>query len=66
MYFGGQTFRAFRPSHFAQPDELGEEGDQARQANIRLYRERAAAQLPLFEQVNLSDPLDPGRSLPAV
>jgi len=50
MPFGGRTFRAFRPSRFAQHDETEEEGQQVKQDKILLYMKRAEAGQPLFEQ----------------
>jgi hypothetical protein len=63
MSFGGQTFRAFRPSRFAQPDELEEEHQEAKQAKIRIYIKRAEAGMPLFEQPNIAKALAAGQDL---
>ena len=40
--------RAFRPSQFASQDEVAEEVEEAKQANVRKYVTRAQAGLPLF------------------
>jgi len=66
MSLGGQTFRAFRPSRFARPEELEEAEDQVKQAKIRLYTQRAAAGLPLFQQANVVGALNNGPSLQAM
>ena len=49
MSIGGRTFRAFRPSCYAQMDHLEEEEGDGKQDNIRLYAQRARAGLPLFD-----------------
>lgn len=41
--------RAFRPSYFAPLDGYEEEQQRQRDENLRQYRERAEAGLPLFE-----------------
>ena len=43
--------RAFRPSYFSLCDTEEEVVEQARQANVLIYRERVRAGLPLFESV---------------
>ncbi len=62
MSIGGRTFRAFRPSSFARQDELEEEEEQAKQANIVLYGERARAGLPLFDATRSVNGLTPGQN----
>ena len=42
--------RAFRPSHFGSQGEVDEEVEQAKQANVRQYVQRAQAGLPLFDK----------------
>jgi hypothetical protein len=50
MSFGGRTFRAFRPSHYARQDEeVTEDLALTKQERIRLYAERVKAGLPLFD-----------------
>lgn len=67
MSFGGRTFRAFRPSRFGrQDDDVEEEGQEAKQDNIRLYSQRAEAGLPLFEPAAVTEQLDAGRKLAAM
>ena len=67
MSFGGRTFRAFRPSRFGrQDDDVEEEGQEAKQDNIRLYRQRAEAGLPLFEPAAVAERLDAGRKFAAI
>lgn len=66
MSLGGQTFRAFRPSYFAQPDELEDVEYQAKQAKILLYIRRAEAGQPLFQQVNVLNAMTGGQNLRAM
>ena len=49
MSFVGRTFRAYRPSHFSQQDDLTEQQDLDRQDKIIIYLKRAEEGLPLFE-----------------
>jgi len=41
--------RAFRPSHFALPEDFGDEMERVKEENVQRYLERAQAGLPLFE-----------------
>ncbi len=49
MSFVGQTFRAYRPSHYCQPDDFQLQEDLDRQDKITIYLKRAEEGLPLFE-----------------
>ena len=60
MSFGGKTFRAFRPSHFVQTEELEEEVQQGKLDNIRRYSERVEAGLPLFDKASVVENLAAG------
>ena len=51
--------RAFRPSHRVPVEECEEAEEEARQANVILYRERAAAGLPLFENTLFAERSEP-------
>ena len=67
MSFGGRTFRAFRPSRFGRQDnDVEEEGQEAKQDNIRLYSQRAEAGLPLFEPATAAQQLNTGRKFAAM
>ena len=63
MPFGGQTFRAFRPSHFAPQDDLEETGLEVKQDRIRVYIQRAEAGQPLFDQSDIVKSLGPSQGL---
>ena len=63
MLFGGRTFRAFRPSLFGRPDDQEDYTDQAKQALIRSYAERARVGLPLFESSEAPEGLTSGQDL---
>lgn len=41
--------RAFRPSRFAPMEEFEGDDQRAKDANLQVYAERAAAGVPLFE-----------------
>jgi hypothetical protein len=49
------AMRAFRPSCFGREDEVDEEVERAKQANMLQYTQRAQAGLPLFEALRLAD-----------
>lgn len=62
MSLGGRTFRAFRPSQYGRLDsDVEEEGQEVKQANIRIYSQRAQAGLPLFESTSVVETLNAGR-----
>jgi len=51
MYNGGYSVRAYRPSHCAtynDTDELDQEVEQARRANVIRYAARVSAGLSIF------------------
>ena len=67
MSFGGRTYRAFRPSRFGRrDDDMEEDGQEARQAMLSVYAQRAQAGLPLFEQVDVVTHFGAGRNLAAM
>ncbi len=45
----GQTFRAYRPSYYCQPEDFQLQEEPDRQAKISTYLKRAEEGLPLFE-----------------
>lgn len=57
--------RAFRPSCFGRDDEVDEEVERAKQANMLQYTQRAQAGLPLFDTLELSDANAAAISFPA-
>jgi len=55
MSVGEYSMRAFRPSHYAEPEMHDDEAAMARQANLEMYAMRAEAGLPLFEAESESE-----------
>ncbi len=50
MSFIGQTFRAYRPSYYCQPEDFQVQEEPDRQAKISLYLKRAEEGQPLFDE----------------
>ncbi|MFB3890438.1 MAG: hypothetical protein ACE15C_00295 [Phycisphaerae bacterium] len=57
--------RAFRPSAFGREDEVDEEVERAKQANMLQYTQRAQAGLPLFETLKFAEANAAAVHLPA-
>ena len=57
--------RAFRPSCFGREDEVDEEVERAKQANMLQYTQRAQAGQPLFEALNFAESNVTAMSFPA-
>ncbi len=50
MSAGVRILRAYRPSRWTMREEFEEDNQSSREAMVALYRERAQAGLPLFEE----------------